>query len=135
VAKPRQVLQLEWGRALARLMASSGDCKTQCALAERSGVAQATIGRILRGKVNPQTDTMAFLARALGTPLRTLAAVAEGENAAEQLEVDCAFLEALACREERKRGEQTLESLRRKENEAIERLQKLVREGSEYQRP
>jgi len=83
MAKRRRLLQSEWGRALAQLMASSCDCKTQDALAKRSGVAQSTIGRILRGEVNPQTDTVAFLARALRMPRKTLAAVAEGEKAVE----------------------------------------------------
>ena len=105
----------------------AGDCKTQDALAKRSGVAQTTIGRILRGEVNPQTDTMTYLATALGIPLETLAAAAEGEKAAEQLDVHCALLQALACWEERKRGERNLKSLRRRENGAIERLQKLAR--------
>jgi hypothetical protein len=41
-------------------------------------------------------------------------------------EVDHALVQALACREDRKRGEQVLESLRRKENDSIERLQELV---------
>ena len=127
MAKGPHVLQSEWGRTLAQLMAASRDCKTQDALAKRSGVAQTTIGRILRGKVNPQIDTMTFLATALGIPLKTLAAAAEGDKAVEQLDVHCALLEALACREERKRGEQTLERLRRKENDAIERLHKLTR--------
>jgi hypothetical protein len=43
-------------------------------------------------------------------------------------EIDRALLQALACREDRKRGEQALESLRRQENDAIERLQELVRD-------
>jgi len=68
----RHVLQSEWGRALAQLMASSRRCKTQNALAKRSGVAQATVGRILRGEVDPQTGTMSFLADALGMPLAAL---------------------------------------------------------------
>ena len=42
-------------------------------------------------------------------------------------EIDRALVQALACPDDRKRGEQALESLRRKENEAIERLQELVR--------
>ena len=42
-------------------------------------------------------------------------------------EIDRALLQALACRDDRKRGEQALESLRRKENDAIDRLQELVR--------
>lgn len=41
-------------------------------------------------------------------------------------QIDRALHQALACREDRKRGEQALESLRRKENDAIEQLQKLV---------
>jgi hypothetical protein len=42
-------------------------------------------------------------------------------------EIDRALLQALACREDRKRCEKVLESLRRKENDAIERLEELVR--------
>jgi hypothetical protein len=42
-------------------------------------------------------------------------------------EIDRALRQALACHEDRKRGEQALESLRRKETDAIERLQELVR--------
>ena len=61
-------------------MASSRHCKTQMALASKSGVAQSTIGRILRSEVNPQTDTMAFLAEALGMPLQTLATAAYCER-------------------------------------------------------
>jgi hypothetical protein len=45
-------------------------------------------------------------------------------------EVDRALLQALACREDRKRGEQALERLRRKENGAIDQLQELVRTES-----
>jgi hypothetical protein len=42
-------------------------------------------------------------------------------------EVDRALLQALACREDRKRGELALESLRRRETDAIDGLQELVR--------
>ena len=59
-------------------MASSRDCKTQGTLARKSGVGQTTIGRILRGEVNPQTATVTFLATALGMQLKTLAAEVEG---------------------------------------------------------
>jgi transcriptional regulator with XRE-family HTH domain len=69
-------------------MASSRDCQTQDALARKSGVGQATIGRILRGEVDPQIGTMTFLAVALGMTLKTLAAVAEGEKAVKHAEVD-----------------------------------------------
>jgi transcriptional regulator with XRE-family HTH domain len=70
-------------------MASSRDCQTQDALARKSGVGQTTIGRILRGEVDPQIGTMTFLAVALGMTLKTLAAVAEGEKAVKHVEVDC----------------------------------------------
>jgi hypothetical protein len=42
-------------------------------------------------------------------------------------EIDRALRQALACREDRKRAEQALESVRRKEHDAVERLQALVR--------
>lgn len=42
-------------------------------------------------------------------------------------EIKRALLQALACREDRKRSEKALESLERKENEAMEQLQELVR--------
>ena len=138
-----------WGRALIEAMGWSKHLKTQTALARRSGVAQSTIGRILRGEVNPQSGNLHRLARALGMPLTALvrmvegaeievgqAVVSEREKAGRSLqrasttsmseEIDHALLLALACREDRKRGEQALESLRRKEHDAIERLRELV---------
>jgi hypothetical protein len=45
-------------------------------------------------------------------------------------EVERALLQALACRDDRKRAEHTLETLRRKENDAVEHLQELVRNTS-----
>jgi hypothetical protein len=45
-------------------------------------------------------------------------------------EVECALLQALACRDDRKRAEHTLETLRRKENDAVEHLHELVRKTS-----
>ena len=45
-------------------------------------------------------------------------------------EVERALLQALACRDDRKRGEVALEILRRKENDAIEHLRALVRPGA-----
>jgi transcriptional regulator with XRE-family HTH domain len=66
----RHLQQSEWGQTLAQHMATSRDCKTQGALARKSGVAQSTIGRILRGETNPQTATMSYLAEALGKPIQ-----------------------------------------------------------------
>jgi transcriptional regulator with XRE-family HTH domain len=72
-------IQLEWDRALERLMKASRDCKTQMALARKSGVGQSTIGRILRGDNNQQTNTMTFLANALGMSFQRFAAVVEDQ--------------------------------------------------------
>ena len=40
-------------------------------------MAQSTIGRILRGEVDPQSGNLHRLARALGMPLTALARMAE----------------------------------------------------------
>ena len=87
--RQRHVLNSEWGRALARLMASSRDCQTQCALARKSGISQSNIGRILRGEVDPQIGTMTFLAVALGTTLKTthVEVDAQGESRVQRLAV------------------------------------------------
>ena len=72
VAKPRHAPNPARGRLLAKRMAASSDCKSQSDLARKSGVAQSTIGRILRGEVNPQTATLERIAKALGTSVATL---------------------------------------------------------------
>ncbi|MBS0422613.1 MAG: helix-turn-helix domain-containing protein [Proteobacteria bacterium] len=59
-------------------MLSSRHLRTQAALAEKSGVAQSTIGRILRSQVTPQSDNLERLATAFGIPYSTFAALAEG---------------------------------------------------------
>jgi SOS-response transcriptional repressor LexA len=61
-------------------MASSRKLKTQTALARKSGVAQSTIGRILRGEVNPQSENLERLAMSFGMSYSTLAAIAEGDE-------------------------------------------------------
>jgi transcriptional regulator with XRE-family HTH domain len=53
-------------------MQSRPDLSTQQALARRSGVAQSTIGRILRGEVDPQADSLHRMAAALGIPIGRL---------------------------------------------------------------
>ena len=52
---------------LRRLMSSSRGLTTQLALEKESGVAQSTIGRILRGQNCPRTRTLTALAKALDT--------------------------------------------------------------------
>jgi phage repressor protein C with HTH and peptisase S24 domain len=59
-------------------MASSRHLRTQTALARKSGVTQSTIGRILRGEVDPQSDNLERLALSFGMSYSTLAAIAEG---------------------------------------------------------
>jgi SOS-response transcriptional repressor LexA len=62
---------------MATVMASSKDLKTQTALAKKSGVAQSTIGRILRGEVNPQSGNLERIANALSVSLAKLAEMGE----------------------------------------------------------
>jgi len=104
-------------------MAASRDCRTQTALAKKSGLAQSTIGRILRGEVNPQTGTMTFLTDALRVPLTTVVERAMNVN---WRNVDNAMFRVLECQRDRKRAENALLSLRRMEDNAVERLRALV---------
>jgi SOS-response transcriptional repressor LexA len=59
-------------------MVSSRHLRTQSALARKSGVTQSTIGRILRGEVDPQSDNLERLAHSFGMSYSALAAIAEG---------------------------------------------------------
>lgn len=80
VVKRRHVSRVDWTRAVADVMASSKDLKTQTALAKKSGVAQSTIGRILRGEVNPQAGSLERIAKAFSLSLAKLAELGqEGE--------------------------------------------------------
>ncbi|MFL6603985.1 MAG: LexA family protein [Steroidobacteraceae bacterium] len=65
-------------------MASSRHLKTQTALAKKSGVAQSTIGRILRRQVNPQSENLERLAKSFGMSYSTLAAMAEGDESGDR---------------------------------------------------
>jgi len=123
-------------------MGCSKHLKTQVALARISGVPQATVGRIIRGEVDPQAGNLQRLARALRMPLAALARMAEdaemqtgpvieskllgGDAMRLTEEIDRALRQALERRKDSKRGEQSLVGLRRQENDAIERLQLLV---------
>ena len=55
----------ERGRRLATAMKSSLNLKTQTALAKKAGVGQRTVGRILRGEVDPRCSTLLDICRAL----------------------------------------------------------------------
>lgn len=87
MVKRRHVLMVDWSRAVAKAMSIRKDLNTQGALAKRSGVAQSTIGRILRGEVNPQSGNLELIARTFGLSLSQLAEMAqEGELATEPID-------------------------------------------------
>ena len=87
MVKRRHVSRVDWAQALAKLMASSRDLKTQAALAKKSGVAQSTIGRILRGEVNPQSGNLEQIARAFSMSIAGLAEMGQdGESVAELID-------------------------------------------------
>lgn len=88
VAAPDENSKVDWSRAITTLMAASSDLKTQQALARKAGMAQSTIGRILRECVDPQSENLVRIARAFGLSLAELATVAqEGKPATEQTDI------------------------------------------------
>src|SRR6201996_8206015 len=80
MAKRKHSARPEWSAAIRGLMATDRRLRTQTALARISGVAQSTIGRILRGEVDPQSDNLERLAKSFGMTYSTLAAIAEGDH-------------------------------------------------------
>jgi len=79
MVKRLHVSGIDWARAVAMGMASNRDLRTQTALARRSGVAQSTIGRILRGEVNPQSVNLERIAKAFSMSLAKLAELGQGD--------------------------------------------------------
>ena len=69
VAKRRPLPREARRLGLAEAMAASRGLKTQSALARKAGVAQSTVGRLLRGEVDPQSETAQRLAEALRIPI------------------------------------------------------------------
>ena len=53
-------------------MKASADCKTQTALAKNARVSQSTVGRLLKGLVNSQSDTLQQICDALGISVAEL---------------------------------------------------------------
>jgi SOS-response transcriptional repressor LexA len=80
VAKRKYTPKTPFGEAFAAVMksamASSNDLQTQAAVAEKAGVSQTTVSRLLRGEVDPQSGTQRRLADALGINLAPLLAKA-----------------------------------------------------------
>ena len=84
--KRKHVSSVDWAQAVAKVMAESKALKTQTALARKSGVAQSTVGRILRGAVNPQSGNLERIAQAFNMPLAKLAEMGqEGALVPEQV--------------------------------------------------
>ena len=87
MVKRKHISEVDWPRAVAKVMASSKDLKTQGALAKKSGVAQSTIGRILRGETDPQSGNLERIAKAFNMSLAKLAETGqEGEPGIERVE-------------------------------------------------
>jgi len=82
VVKRKHVSRVDWTRAVAKVIASSKDLKTQTPLARKSGVAQSTIGRILRAEVNPQSGNLERIAKAFGVSLAKLAEMGQDDEPA-----------------------------------------------------
>jgi SOS-response transcriptional repressor LexA len=72
VVKKRHVPRPEVGRRLEAAMKASADCKTQTALAKKARVSQSTVGRLMKGLVNSQSDTLDLICRALDIPVAEL---------------------------------------------------------------
>jgi SOS-response transcriptional repressor LexA len=72
VVKKRHEGRPEVGQRLAAAMKASADCRTQTALASTARVSQSTVGRLLKGLVNSQSDTLGRICRALGISVADL---------------------------------------------------------------
>jgi SOS-response transcriptional repressor LexA len=60
------------GQRLAAAMKARADCQTQTALAKQARVSQSTVGRLLKGLVNSQSDTLQRICNALGISVAEL---------------------------------------------------------------
>lgn len=72
MSKPKISKDSQIAAQLARAMEAHPHAKTQTALAAKSGVSQATVGRILRGEAIPGASTLEALARALDVSVEDL---------------------------------------------------------------
>lgn len=72
MAKNKPIPNPEIGERIRRLMEKNPDLSTQPAIAKRTGIGQTTVGRILRGEVDPSADYMLRLADAFETTVEYL---------------------------------------------------------------
>jgi len=71
---------------LVRLMAVRPDLDTQLKVADKSGVAQSTVGRILRGTVSPTLENVEAIAHAFGKAPGEM--IGSGYNSAAEIVYD-----------------------------------------------
>jgi transcriptional regulator with XRE-family HTH domain len=153
MVKRKHALGVNWRLALAKVMASSKTLNNQTALAKKTGVAQSTIGRILRAEVDPQVGNLERIAEAFALTLAQLAQMGQEDDPAVELpdtestersaalaalsswiqtgipvDVERAMHQALAARNDRRRAQAQLAPLRHEEKEAVKRLQELIRQ-------
>ena len=72
VVKKRHTPRPDVGKRLEAAMQNCGDCQTQTALANKARVSQSTVGRLLTGLVNSQSDTLQKICKALGISVADL---------------------------------------------------------------
>lgn len=72
MAKPKMITGSQIGTTVARLIDQHPHIKTQTGLAAATGIAQSTIGRIIRGESMPSADYAQRIASALGADVRTI---------------------------------------------------------------
>jgi SOS-response transcriptional repressor LexA len=79
-------------------MAASEDCKTQIALGKKAHVSQSTVGRLLKGVVNSQRDTLVRICDAVGMSVGELLGEAQEGDAGTSLDGEAADAAAKAKR-------------------------------------
>lgn len=72
MAKTKPIPRPEIGERLRKLMEDTPHLSTQMAIAKRTGIGQTTVGRILRGEVDPSAENMRKIADAFNTTVEYL---------------------------------------------------------------
>jgi len=72
MAKTKPIPRPEIGERLRKLMEDTPNLSTQMAIAKRTGIGQTTVGRILRGEVDPSAENMRKIADAFKTTVEYL---------------------------------------------------------------
>ncbi len=72
MVKPKTPANLDFGKNLQLLMTLTPELSSQMQVAKRTGVSQSTVGRILRGEVNPSVEATLSIAKEFGVDLYEL---------------------------------------------------------------